>query len=243
MSRLKPSFVLNIREALEQSKFTPQDFEIELPTAGQVLVKIVFSHKSEYFLSLAETTKQERVTVETKYFQQSRTQQVVHTAYLLRLSPGEFKTQIETEISEPGDILREIPEWCNNIRADLYAVIPSRDPLEELRAKLNESIEGRIEDPNALFSEEELEAVDERFDKIFKEFVDLKEQLSLTQQQLSKIQAEFQEFKSSARVYPKGMWAKMTGNRFLGSTWKFVNTSEGRTFLFDQARRLLGQGD
>jgi hypothetical protein len=52
MPQLKPSFVSDIRTALGKSRFTLEDFVLELPESGPLLVKITFVHKPEYTLSL-----------------------------------------------------------------------------------------------------------------------------------------------------------------------------------------------
>ena len=100
-----------------------------------------------------------------------------------------------------------------------------------------------VKDPDSYFSEEELVVVVRRLDQVYADIANLREEHALTKQQLAELQKEIEEFKSSARAYPKGIWAKVTGNKLVKATGKMFNTPEGRTFLFQQAKRLLGLSD
>lgn len=243
MSQLKPSFIQDIREALGRSHFTPEDFELELPKSGRLLVKITFIHKPEYFLAVFEDEKQEQITIEQKYLMSSRTERIRQIAYSVKTVPGRFKIESNTEISDPGNVLDEVPKWCENIRADLYALTPTQDPLEKLRQQLKANLDELVKDPNAYFNEDELSVVDKRFDKLYEDIAQLREQYSLTKQQLAELQKEIEEFKNSARVYPKGIWARITSNKLVKATGQIINSPEGRTFLFQQIRRALGMAD
>lgn len=243
MSQLKPSFINEIRAALGNSRFTPEDFLLELPKSGRVLVKIGFAHKPEYFLALTEYEKQEKVTIEQKYLMSSRTESIRQVIYSVKTVPGKFKTEADVGIGEPGDLLELIPQWCESIRADLYALTPTRDTLEQLRQKLQANLDDLVKQPDEFFDENELSIVDKRFDQLYEDIAKLREQYSLTKQDLAALQKEVDEFKKSARAYPKGLWAKITGNKLIKATGSLVNSPEGRTFLFREIRRALGFSD
>lgn len=240
MSQLKPSFVKDIFASLESARFTGDDFTIDLPKSGRVLAKITFKHKADYGLVLTEEDKEDQVTIKTNYDLQSRTERRRYTSYFVKMIPGEFKTEAVTEVDSPGDLLRMIPQWCDHIRTDLYALAPRPDPIEELRKKLEADVDRMVDEPGAYFSEKEIQAVDTRFDELFAKISEMREQFLLTKQQLELLQREFAEFKQSARVYPKGLWAKITSNKLVKATGRFINTPEGRQFLFQQLRRAIG---
>jgi len=240
VSQLKPSFINNIRSALEKSRFTLDDFGLELPESGNVLAKITFLHKPEYFLVLLEEEKREKITTEQKYLFSSRTEYVSQCMLSVSTVPGVFKLREDTEISELGDVLNMIPKWCECIRDDLYALMPAPDPLQELRQQFKSKLDELVNEPDSFFDEEELAVVDKRFDQLYKEISQLREQHSLTKQQLDAIQKEIEEFKKSARAYPKGIWAKITSNKLVKTTGQILNSPEGRAFLFQNIRRALG---
>lgn len=244
MSQLKPSFVNEIHAAIEKSRFTVDDFSFEFPKSGKTLVRITFLYKPEYMLVLTEETKREQVTIEEKFGyaspSKSRSHTVQETVISIRVIPGRFKTEVVYEIDSLGGLPEELPKWCENIRSDLYALTPKVDPLATLREELQKNLDNLVDKPDEYFNVEELEVVDSRFDLLLGEITKLREQYSLTKQQLDSMQKEFEEFKNSARAYPKGLWAKVTGNKLVKTTGQIINSPEGRTFLFQQIRRALG---
>ena len=121
--------------------------------------------------------------------------------------------------------------------------MPTPDPLEQLKQQLQAKLDELVNEPNDFFNEEELSVVDKRFDRLYEDISQLREQHSLTKQQLEALQKEIEEFKKSARAYPKGIWAKLTGNKLVKATGQILNTPECRTFIFQQIRRVLGLPD
>lgn len=243
MSQLKPSFVTEIRTAIEKSRFTAEDFRFEYPKSGKTLVKITFAYKPEYMLILTEETKREKITVEEKLAYTSRSHTVEETVFTILAIPGRFKLEVKYEVGDLGQLLNELPTWCENIRSDLYALAPKSDPLAELREKIQNNLDALVDRPDEYFNNDELAVVDSRFDQLFTEITNLREQYSLTKQQLDSMQKEFEEFKKSARAFPKGLWAKITGNKLIKTTGQIINSPEGRAFLFQQIRRALGLSD
>ena len=243
MPQLKPSFIAEIRTALSTSRFTEQDFDLSFPDAGKVLAQIIFAHKPEYFITLHEEERVDSLTIEQRLIGTSQTRKVRETVNWIRAVPGSIKTEQSYDIEEPRLFLREIPKWCENIKTDLAAVFPSPDPLEELRAKLQSKIDQIVSNPNDRFSADELKVVDSRFEKLYEDIEALQEQYALTKQQLTDLRSEIDEFKGTARTYTKGIWAKVTGNKLVRATGRLINTPEGRTFIFQEIKRVLGMSD
>ncbi|MDE2387957.1 MAG: hypothetical protein KGN35_02560 [Betaproteobacteria bacterium] len=102
------------------------------------------------------------------------------------------------------------------------------------------SIDNIVTDAEGVFTAAELSVIDERFDKLYDDIEVLKDQYAISKKQLDELKAEISEFKSSARSFPKGIWAKITGNKLVRATGKLIDTPEGRTFIFQQVRRALG---
>lgn len=240
MPQLKPSFIAELKSSFEGSTFTGADFEFDFPDRGNPLVKVKFLHKPEYLLLCSEIEKQERVTVSRKFTLETLDETRRYSIIQVTITPGEYKARDEIEISKLGELTEIVPKWCDYIRADLYALAPKIDPLKELREKFNTDIESGIDDPEAFFSESEVNAIGKKFDEMLSQLNQLKDEFSLTKQQLDEVRKEVEHFKSSAKKLPKGIWAKVTSNKLVQTFGKFINTPEGRKFLFDQAKRLLG---
>lgn len=245
MSQLKPSFIQKIRQALENSKFTEDDFLVELPSSGKALLKITFRYREGYQLTLVEEVRSDPVTIQQQFLGTSRVEHKKEVVYYVHKSPGEFKLVTSKEIGRLGLVLEEIPKWSENIRDDLYALAPKSDPFKQMREQFQAKVDEMLkeQEPDGYFSVEELETIDKRLDQVYEDFASLRDELMLTKQQLAELREEIDEFKGSARAYSKGIWAKVTSNKFVKATGKMMNTPEGRKFLFDQGRKLLGQGD
>jgi predicted RNase H-like nuclease (RuvC/YqgF family) len=240
VSQLKPSFIAEIKAALEAARFTSDDFKLEFPKSGRTLVKITFAYKPEYFFALFEDTKREEIKVEQRYAMTSRSQTIEETIFSVKAAPGKYKTEDDLELGDIGKLIEQIPKWCDNIRADLYATGPKHDPLAALREQLQRNLYALVDKPDEFFDADELAIIDTRFDELFAEISKLREQYSLTKQQLDTLQKELAEFKKSARAYPKGLWAKITGNSLVKATGQMINSPEGRTFIIQEIRRALG---
>jgi len=240
MPQLKASFITAVKAELGKSKFTLEDFQLDFPDKSKVLARITFLYRPEYNLSLLEDLKRENVTLEQTFALTKRSQTVEETVFSVSAAPGNYKAIDSFEIGSIGDFLPQISKWCENIRTDLYALAPRTDPLEALRKQLQENLAKLVDKPDDFFNEEELLVVDERFTKLLEEISAIKEQHSITKQNLEALAKDFEEFKSSARVYPKGLWAKITGNKLVIATGSIINSPEGRTFLFKEVRRAFG---
>lgn len=243
MAQLKPSFVSEISNTLSGSPFTSEDFDIQLLEEGKSLVKIVFLHNPEYFLECSETHKKEKYTVTQKYTMESREEFRHYSTINLLMAPGKYKARDEIEAHEIGGLLEVIPQWCDHIRDDLYAKAPKYDPLSELREKFKNDIESGIENPDEYFSAEEMENIGVKFDSMFEEISQIKEEFELTKAQLDQVKKDFREFKESAGAYPKGVWARITSNRIIQTLGKLIDTPEGRKLLFEQIKRVLIGGN
>lgn len=245
MPQLKPSFVAKIEQALEDSVFTKNDFQIQFPTSGQLLVEIQFIHKPEYLLSVSEEKKQDRVTTKQALLGETWNEVNPYTRYVLKTTPGEYKSNATIELDDLGDLITSIQRWCESIRDDLYALAPRRDPLEveKLKKRFQADIEAGIDDPEGYFTETEISKIRKKLDNIMDQLNKLNKEYHLTNEKLQHIQKEFKrefdEFKRSALLYQKGIWAKITANRIVKMVDQNINTSEGRDFLFDQIRWLL----
>jgi len=249
MGRLNKTFALRIKEVLNTSGFTSEDFEIEFPDAGDALLTIRFSYKpTEYSLSMRESIESEDVKVEEGHSLLAygpKTTKTEHRTWINRIAvlrPGEVKNQEQRGLSNLEDVLKVIPDWVKYIRQDLYASVEQPDPLAQLRSKLQSDIDALIDDPNAAFSEDELTKIDQRLDDLLDQLLKLKAAHEIDQRDLNTLRAQFEEFKGSARTYPKGMWGRITSNKLVRGVASMVNSTEGRKLIADQIQKMLGGG-
>lgn len=240
MSQLKSSFIVEVKEALENSIFTYGDFEINLPE-GSTLINIQFLYVDEYKISVCEVTKMhEKVTNSGLISLGEKTTERINVSGVeIRMSPGKYKSTDIEQVYEIGDLLEHIPQWCSYIKKDLHAKTPQVDPIEEMRKEYVAEAAKLYDDPESFFEEEEVSAVDEKFEKLYEKIESLQEEHSITQSELEKIKRDFEGFKENARAYPKGMWAKTTVNKLIGIFDGLIKTKEAREIIFDQIKKLI----
>lgn len=240
MSQLKSSFIVEVKQALENSIFTLGDFEINLPE-GSTLINIQFSYVDEYKMSVNETTKRREKVTSSGFIAlgEKTTEHITVSGVEIRMSPGKYKSTDIEQVYEIGDLLEHIPKWCSYIKKDLHAKTPQVDLLEEMRKEYVAEAAKLYDNPESFFEEEEASAVDEKFENLYKKIESIQEEHSITQSELEKVKRDFEGFKENARAYPKGMWAKTTVNKLISIFDGLIKTKEGRAIIFDQIKKLI----
>lgn len=242
MSQLKPSFVKKIYDAAKSSCFTLSDFDFEFPKTGKTLAKISFKHHPDYRLILSERT--ERNTVKVKqgthsYLSTTREEENSYTVHYLLESPGDFKLVEENEISSLDQLITKFPEWCKNIHSDLSTKFDTEDPFSSLREHLENIINENIEDEGEQFEQNEIEALEKKLDSLFEMFSELEEKNHITEKNLKNLKSELETIKSNAKIYPKGIWAKVTNNKLIQIVTDFAKTKEGRDLIIESIKKLI----
>jgi hypothetical protein len=238
VSQLKPSYIEEIKEGLSSSCFTLNDFEIVLPKSGDVVLKVLFKHMTEYCYSLREEEKLQEVSGGIAPFNQTKSSKLVTHLYA-DVCPGAYKRNSTWEVSGFSKVPSQLQDWVKYIKHDLYALSPKKDPLESLRKEFEAELEGLVDDPNGYFTDNEIINIRQKFDDLYKKFDSLKEEYEISKKQLSEIKLEIEEFKNSAESYSKGMWARITNNKLTDLVVATLKTKEGRQFLLEQLKGLI----
>ena len=238
MPQLKPAFIKQIQDALDEEFFTSSDFEILLSETGKQLVQINFVHNLGYSLQCSEVEKNENYAIEQIAFQTIKETRK-YTVYEVTRKPGKYKSVQVTELSDLGELITLIPAWAEAIHDDLIVLAPKKDDLEELAAKFTKDIEDNITDPDEYFSEHEQKAIHTKLNAMMAKLETLEQAQSLTKKQLKQIEKEFEEFKSKTSYYSKGMWAKTTSNKIVKTLKDWANTPEGRQLAIEQLKNFL----
>lgn len=244
MSQLKPSFIKDIFNKLKDSRFSIQDFDVDLPKTGQILLTVIFKHKNDYKFTVKEEKIVDYVEVGDNYSSligQSRKEKQTYTAIVVSESPGDYKLIEKSVASDLGDAISKIPKWCNNIHEDICAKIEHNDNFKNIREQLEELINENIQDENEPFNSEEIAEVKAKLDVLYQKFEDLKEKNIFTEKELKNLKTQIEQAKNNSENYPKGMWARVTNNRILQTISDFAKSKEGREFILDGIKRLFLQ--
>ncbi len=239
MSQLKTSFIQTIAKALDESVFTKHDFIIALPKTGKTLIKLTFSHKPEYVLECSESMIEDSFALTQPFLMPSK-KRTYHSLDVV-FAPGEYKLKEYLMLSKLGDLPRIISRWCSYIKEDLYALAPTVDPLQELRAKFKEDIAGALDDPEGFFTPAEVEIIADRINVLAKTIEARQEDASISKQHMEEICGSFEEFKKNTSVYSKCIWSRVTYNRLIQILGQFAQPTKERKIILDQAIRFINE--
>jgi len=242
MARLKPSFVKDIYNALNNSCFTTADFNIEFPESTNTYVTIFFKHKPEYKLRLIEKEEKEEIKYKDHLataFTPTRTEYKKYTNEISVEIPGEFKTEEYYYLNSFEEVIERIPKWCINIKKDIGTCLNIEDNFNDLRTQLEEMLKEYAKDESEQFSTDEIEKLHTKFDSLYQQFVKLEEQNKITKESLYVIKKELNQIKANAKNFPKGIWARVTNNKLINVMVNFSKSKEGKSLIVEGIRKLL----
>lgn len=241
MPQLKQSFIKEICDAIDRSCFTIADFQLEFPETGSSLLKIFFKYNTNYKFIVYEKAESETVSYKEGYslMPTLREEKRKFMTTCLIEAPAEYKAADEQSIYALDEIPKKIPQWCANIHKELSTTASTSDSFGKFREEIEELIKNNIEDETAKFDPIEIETLTKKIDSLFEKFEELKEQNMLTEAELKKVKEQLEAVKSSAKTYPKGLWARVTNNRFIRIMTDFAKTKEGRELITDGIKEML----
>jgi hypothetical protein len=206
MAQIRNTKMENIYQHIKLSKnFSLDDFKIEFPDDGNVLVKILFRASSKYSFSIEENYIN-ILSSFTSTISNKKPEKVHQTIE----KPGDNKN-IEIHNHENLDsCISKIVSWLSNLDDDLkneftFDDIEQVSNIEEFEEKLNE----RFPDENEKFTKEEKEKLLVKISE-FQERIEKLEQDDNTQNQIELLEKSKTELKS----YPKKAWWLKFYNRF-----------------------------
>lgn len=184
---LRKTVIIKIYNALDRSAFSPADFVIDFPEAGEVLVSIRFRYDNNFLFELKERWDKERRV----------------PRFFTIEAPGEHKVQEAVAIVEPSSAASWVMTWCSNIRSELRASIPVYDDLDHIREMIEKHIQEHVKHPEEPFSEAEIDALREKLDNLTEKFDELQQQNELTEQEVNRLKREIRSVKSDLAGFPK----------------------------------------
>ncbi len=241
MARLNKSFIDNLKTEFEITRFSASDFDFSFPSSGSALVTITFKYDDSFSFKLSEEieydiiTEKDRITLGIGTREQKNKRTVEYAAY----SPGKYKKTDKIELYDIGSASSEIRSWCDNIFREITLTNISDSSFEEFRKNLEEQLSSDIPDENSIATDEELAALNDKFDTILANFEQLKEKNQITEEAVSNLRSELDLLKSSAKSMPKGIWAKVAKNKLVDFCVKFAKSKEGKDLLLTGVKKLI----
>lgn len=240
MPELNSSFLKEIMSALNSTCFSEDDFYLD-STEHRELLRIQFKYDTRYSFVLKEEEFTEEVT-KGKGFSSILSESYSKTVTKLFTyeSPGEYKSQDKNQLSNFLGVPKRIVLWCNNIHREASnEALVDRD-IDEAKETFKERISMEPNDPESNFSKEEVEELASKLEALYIKVSDLSEMYHLSESEMSKLKAELDRIKENAKVYKKGVWAKMTEHKITNFIFDFLKSKEGRELVIESIKKIGG---
>ncbi|MGO2182566.1 MAG: hypothetical protein ACTH36_09655 [Pseudoalteromonas nigrifaciens] len=242
MSRLNPSFITELKNAISTSNFSAKDFIVNDYSSGKTLINIQFKYNDHYDFEITEEKLVETVTEKgpfstsiTGTSERKNTSIENYAVY----SPGKYKNTDKIKLYNLGSATESIRDWCDFIYSEISHQKDDETMFDDLREQIEEQLKSSGTNESEPFNSEEIDRINKKFDELLSNFELLKTENKITQDELNKVKDELSSFKSTAKVLPKGLWARITNNKLVDIAVKFAKTKEGKDFIISQIKRLV----
>ncbi|MTT53683.1 hypothetical protein F1529_14450 [Alcanivorax sp. VBW004] len=237
MPELNSSFLKEIVSALNSTRFSEGDFDLGDEEYGELL-RIEFKYDDRYSFVLKEEEVTEEVTTGMSFSLTSESYSKSVTKLFTYESPGEYKAEDKKQVSSFSDVPKRIASWCHNIHREISNETSVDQDIERAKEAFKESISIEPDDPDSKFSKEEVEELTSKLETLYSKVSELSEKYHISESELEKLKGELESIKDNAKVYKKGIWAKMTENKMTNFVFEFLKSKEGRKLIVESIKKL-----
>ena len=218
MAKLRQTIQGEIREVLDKTVFTSDDFEINLGEDETALIHIQLKYGEELFFSIDD------------HF---------HNEYICVQSPGDLYSEKTFYVTTIHEALLKIPEWAKEARSELKAQSPMFRDIDNLK-KIIESHFSTEDSGDNEFSVEEINSLKEKFELLLKRVEELEKENKITKKQFEEFSSGISQVSEDLEHYPKSTWIKTASNKVYKTITAIGKSKEGRAILADGAKKLIG---
>lgn len=216
----RAKFLKEIGNVLDSSMFSAADFRIR--TSSDPLLLVEFIPDPQFELRVEDMTSSG------------------NPQYRVSNAPGRHWAAEERLIGDVDKIFEYVRSWVGYVYEDLKCASPVYEELEMLRAKLEEHVKGNVDEPDAMFSPEEIRQIVEKLGELEARIHQLEEEAKISEAQSAQALDDIQKIIIGAHDLPKGVWYKTAGTKI----WKIItgvsSSKEGRMVLTQLAQKALG---
>lgn len=232
MPKLRRTVISQVYSALKASSFSLRDFKVDIEETKE-LIHVVFLPKAAYSFTISE--KDFRVNSMLTAGRPAPPDIGLITIE----SPGDYKA---TEIQRQGSMdscVRRIGTWCKNIEGELSTPIPEPDNLTEFEAELERNINEATGDTDEKFSDTEIAELSTKLDALSVKFEELKTANTITEAGLEEVRRELQKMRDTLPFYPKKVWYKTAGHKFLDVTKRILAARMAQDMILAIVKQYL----
>ncbi|MFC3151383.1 hypothetical protein ACFOEK_10135 [Litoribrevibacter euphylliae] len=237
MPELNSSFLKEIVSVLNSTRFSEGDFNLGGDDYRELL-RIQFKYDSRYLFILKEEEVTEEVTTGKSYGLTTSSYSKTVTKLFTYESPGEYKAEDKQGISSFTEVPERITSWCHNIHRELSNEMLIDLDIDKAKEDFKESISLDPDEPDSTFSKEEVEVLTSKLETLYSKVSELSEKYHISESELSRLKGELDAIKENAKVYKKGIWAKMTENKITNFVFEFLKSKEGRGLIVETIKKL-----
>lgn len=219
MPNLRPSSARHVLDELAASPFGVVGFQVTFPDSGDLVSIVSTVQKASKFTIASSATGNPLV---------------------VRMSPGEYKTEDTVRCDSFTTCLSLIQPWARRIHEDLRIQDPNLAEFQAFRDSLEAHIKGSVKDEASLFSDEEVRELSLKLDALEVRLQEMEEKHQLTEKELWTLRQVINEAKTDLPAMPKGVWYRTAGGKVWEAVKKAASTGEAKQLLADAARKLIG---
>lgn len=218
MALLRKTIQREVKDILDSSIFTADDFEVKFGDADQYenLVEIMFIANANYSYTITQLSRELRVT----------------------RKPGDFQEEERALYPSLPPALEGIHQWCKDVRNELKASLPLYNEVDKLRSVIEEHIKGDGDADE--FSAEEIFALRKKFEDLEDRVSKLEKDKVITGTQMAEFRTGITQVKEDLEFYPRKTWIRTATNKLVKIVMTIGKSKEGRKMIADGARKLIG---
>ncbi len=237
MALLKNSIINKIQNVIGSGDYCLDDFDVSFPDKGGVLFDVFFISYPSFTLRIYEEASNNMNAFSIISQREPNLKKIIKCS----VSPGEYKN-IETTVHDDLDsAISKIYSWSTNIRQELIELksINNQQEKDEVLEGFKEYLNEPIDEPDSFFSKEEVQNLKEKLIQLQKRVEELEAKQKLSQSDKESLIEVIETTKSEIEIYPKGVWYRTAGNKFIRTLKSVFKNKESRDLVIDVIRKSL----
>lgn len=220
MSKLRKSVVDQIYNAIENTYFGLDNFDLAFPKDGSPLVQISFIPQPSYSFSILDDYNDDGKVATSE-------------------SPGEFKVSDNCDEIAIGAAIYRIEKWSKRIRQELSSVGIKNKENNELFEKIDEYVK-TLNEPDEGFESSEIEVLKSQLADLQAKFEELSAKSIITEKELNKLKDQIVGAENDLNSYSKDIWYKTSMRKIVGTTKAILTSKEGKDVALALVKKMIG---
>lgn len=219
MAKLRKTVHGELREILDKTVFTSDDFDVDFCEDEEAIINIKLKYGENLFFTIKDGA--------------------FGMSYMCIRSPGELYETSTFQAKTLHDCFGFIPDWAIEARNELKAQSPTFRDIDELKKTIEThfNTEGNSAEE---FTVEEINSLKRKFDLLLERVAVLEKENQITKKQFEEFKSGIDQVSEDLEYYPKSTWVKTASNKVYNTMTSIGKSKEGRAILADGAKKLMG---